>query len=160
MKGIASLLASVLAGLAAAAVQPGREACGWLARAGGTGRRVSGAGRAAAAGAQDELGRQQLDLRAAGRLGDPVEQPGAGPLAEQAHRLVHGGERRVDKAAGEDVVEADHRHVLRHPHAGAWRSACSTPMAIWSLAQTIASGSRLAAAGEQLLARLLAAVRR
>ena len=31
---------------------------------------------------------------------------------------MNGGERGVAQAAGEDVVEADHGHVLRHPDAG------------------------------------------
>ena len=47
--------------------------------------------RAAAAGAQHQFGRQQLNLLPHGRPGDPVEQPGASSLPEQAHRLVDGG---------------------------------------------------------------------
>ena len=49
--------------------------------------------------------------------GDAVEQPDAGPLAEQAHRLVHGAERRLAEATGVDVIEADQGHVPRHPDA-------------------------------------------
>ena len=80
--------------------------------------------RAAAPGGQPQLPRSTSSVGSSstrgGRSGsgDALEQPGAGPLAELAHGLVDGGERRVDDAPEEDVIETDHGHVLGNPHPG------------------------------------------
>ena len=78
------------------------------------------AGRAAAALPQHEFRRQQFDARAEARVGDAIEHAGAGPLAQLAHRLVDRGQRRVEQAAGIDVVKADHGHLVgdAHPRRG------------------------------------------
>ena len=52
------------------------------------------------------------------RVGDPVEQAGAGAFAQHAHRLMHGGQRGLAQAAGEDVVEADQGYLVRHGDPG------------------------------------------
>ncbi len=67
------------------------------------------------------------------RPGDPVEQPGAGPLAEQPHRLMHRRQRRVAQAAGEDVVESDHGDVVGHADArlGSAPAARRSPSGRW-----------------------------
>lgn len=49
---------------------------------------------------------------------DALEEPGAGPLAQQAHRLMDCGQRRLARHAVVDVVEPDHSDLFRHPDAG------------------------------------------
>ena len=89
--------------------------------------------------------------------GDAVQKPGARLLAQQPHRLVNGRERRVAQAGGEDVVEADHRDLLGHPHPG-----CGERPEHPDGHQVVRADDRvrqlLAAGSEQFRARLLAAV--
>src|SRR5215831_19834931 len=73
--------------------------------------------RAAAAAPDYEAGREQLDLLRQVGHGDAVEEPGACALAEQPHRLVHGGECRIGQAAGKDVVESGHGEIIGHADA-------------------------------------------
>jgi uncharacterized protein (TIGR03083 family) len=73
---------------------------------------------AAAALPDDELGGQPLDMTGQGRIGDPLQQAGAGALAEQAHRLADRGQRRRDQRTGVHVVETDDSDVGRHPYPG------------------------------------------
>ena len=116
MAGQSGGLGTALAGTAATRPDGGRTCPGRLERLDDpTGHR---AGRAAAARPQHELGRQQLYGGGQVRVGDALNNAGAGLLAQQAHGLVHGGERGIEQAAGIDVVEADHGHLLGDPYAG------------------------------------------
>jgi hypothetical protein len=56
-------------------------------------------------------------VRQAGRR-DALKKLDAGPFAQQAHRLVDGGQRRLASRAVVDVVEPDHGDLFRHPDAG------------------------------------------
>jgi hypothetical protein len=61
---------------------------------------------------------QQLHGRGEARAGDPVEQSGAGPLAEQVHRLADRRELRIGQADGIEVVETGHGYLVRDADAG------------------------------------------
>src|SRR4051794_14391809 len=69
--------------------------------------------RAAARGAQDDLGRQDLRVLACGAAGEEVCQPVGGEGAELLHRLAHRRQRRADVAGGHDVVPAGDGDVPR-----------------------------------------------
>src|SRR5579859_7519843 len=66
----------------------------WLASGGGVAWRlpVMFSRSAAAALPDDQLGGQQLDLAGQRRVGDPVEQAGAGTLGQQPDLLADGGQ--------------------------------------------------------------------
>jgi threonine aldolase len=71
---------------------------------------------AAAAAPDDQLDWQVLGVPRQRRILEPLQQAGAGALAQQPHRLPYGGQ--AHHRGGVDVVEPDHRDVGRYPHPG------------------------------------------
>ena len=62
--------------------------------------------------------RRENDMaRLAGLVGKALAEEFDSGLAESLHGLMHGGQRRVDKIAEQDVVDADDRDISRHGEA-------------------------------------------
>jgi hypothetical protein len=64
--------------------------------------------RAAAAFPDDEPGGQPFNPARQARIGDPLKQHGASPLAEEPHRLVDRRQRRGEHGTEVNVVEPGH----------------------------------------------------
>ena len=116
------------------------------------------AGRAAAAGPQDELCRQQLHGRGKVRDGDAIEEASARPLTEHANGLEDGRERGVEQARRVDIVEADHGHLAWYPHAGR-REGPQHPDRHLVVGAHDRIGQRATVPGEQVFTGLFAASR-